>query len=85
MKLNARALGFAVGVIWGLLVLVATIASLYSIRAYGRTFLYSLASIYPGYSITTGGALLGICYGFVSGFVGGWLAATLYNFFAKEK
>ena len=84
MKMNARALGFSVGIIWGLAILLTTLISLWSVRTYGRTFLYGVASIYPGYSITAGGALLGVCYGFVDGFVFGWLVAKLYNFFAKE-
>jgi len=84
MKLNARALGFTCGVIWGLALLVLTLVSLWSGRAYGRHFLYAVASVYPGYAITKGGALLGICYGFVDGFIGGWLIAKMYNFFAKE-
>ncbi len=84
MKANARALGFAVGVIWALAILLTTLISLWSVGTYGRTFLGGIASIYPGYSITTGGALLGVCYGFVDGFVFGWLVAKLYNFFAKE-
>lgn len=84
MKLNARALGFSVGLIWGAAILLITLASLWTARAYGKYFLYTIASIYPGYDITTGGALLGVCYGFADGFVFGWLAAKLYNFFAKE-
>ena len=85
MKLNARALGFALGVIWGLAILITTFASLWAAGGYGKHFLDMLVSIYPGYSITSGGAILGLCYGFVDGFIFGWLSARLYNFFAKEK
>lgn len=85
MKLNARALGFTVGVIWGIAVLLVTLASLWTAKGYGKDFLDILVSIYPGYSISNIGALLGLCYGFVDGFVGGWLVAVIYNFFAKEK
>jgi hypothetical protein len=84
MKLNARALGFTSGAIWGLTVLIITLVSVASARSYGRYFLYCLASVYPGYSITNGGALLGLCYGFADGFACGWLVAKLYNYFAKE-
>jgi hypothetical protein len=82
MKLNARALGFACGAIWGLAVLFTTLISLWSAGSYGKEFL-NMLSIYPGYSITSIGAILGLCYGFVDGFIGGWLIAHLYNFFAK--
>ncbi len=84
MKLNARALGFTIGLIWGISILLVTIASLWTARTYGKYFLYTIAAIYPGYDISTGGALLGLCYGFVDGFVFGWLVAKIYNFFAKE-
>ncbi len=84
MKLNARALGFSVGIIWGVAILLVTIASLWTARTYGKYFLYAIASIYPGYDITTGGALLGLCYGFADGFGFAWLVAKLYNFFIKE-
>jgi len=84
VKLNAKALGFSMGVIWGIAVLLVTVFYLMSARTYGKHFLYAIASIYPGYSTTPVGALLGLCYGFVDGFVFGWLAAKLYNFFAKE-
>ncbi len=85
MQLKTRAFGFAAGVLWGAVVLIVTLLSLWSGRVYGKTFLYALASIYPGYSITLPGALLGLCYGFVDGFIGGWLVAFLYNFFVRTE
>ena len=85
MKLNARALGFTIGVIWGLAIFLVTVISLWAGRSYGRQFLYTLSSIYPGFDISSNGAILGLCYGFVDGFVFGWLTAKIYNTFAKEK
>ncbi|MBU4488040.1 MAG: hypothetical protein KKI13_03105 [Candidatus Omnitrophica bacterium] len=84
MKLNARALGFSVGLIGGIIILLLTLGSLWTARVYGKYCLYSLASVLPGYDISTNGALLGLCYGFAGGFGAGWLVAKLYNFFAKE-
>ena len=84
MKLNAKALGFSVGVIWGIAALLVTAFYLISARTYGKHFLYAIASIYPGYTLTPVGALLGLCYGFVDGFLFGWLTAHLYNFFSRE-
>lgn len=85
MKLNAKALGFTWGVIWGLTILLMTAIYLCSAKTYGKNLLMAIASVYPGYSTTPVGGLLGLCYGFVDGFACGWLTATLYNFFAKEK
>ena len=84
MKLNSRALGFTLGVIWGMTLLIITLASLWTGRSYAKHFLYGIASVYPGYSISNVGAILGLCYGFVDGFVFGWLTSTIYNFFNKE-
>ena len=85
MKLNPRALGFTIGSIWGLAISLVTIISLFSSGGYGYGFLYALNSIYPGLKISVEGIALALCYGFVDGFVCGWLVAHLYNFFAKEK
>ncbi|MBL7071516.1 MAG: bacteriophage holin [Candidatus Omnitrophica bacterium] len=84
MKFNAKALGFSVGVIWGVAIALVTVIYLFSAKTYGQNFLYALSSIYPGFLPTPAGAFLGLCYGFVDGFIGGWLVAKMYNFFAKE-
>ena len=85
MKLNAKALGLSLGIIWGAAILLVTFASLLTAGSYGVKFLYGIASIYPGYSISYIGALIGLAYGFVDAFIAGWLVAVIYNFFAKEK
>jgi hypothetical protein len=38
-----------------------------------------LGQYFPGYSVTASGSVLGLLYGFASGFVGGWLFAALRN------
>ena len=38
-----------------------------------------LENYFPGYSVTLPGSLLGLGYGFFSGFVGGWGFAFLRN------
>ncbi len=85
MKLNARALGFAAGVLWGGVVFLVTLLTIYSNWSYGVRFLGVVQSVYPGYRMCLSGAVLGLCYGFVDGFIGGWLLAVLYNFFSKDK
>jgi hypothetical protein len=85
MKLNAKALGLAFGIIWGVAILIVTFVSMWTNYSYGRDFLNGLVSIYPGFSISYGGAILGLIYGFVDGFIFAWLLAMLYNLFAKEK
>ncbi len=85
MKLNAKALGFTLGILWGLAIFIVTLASLWTTGGYGEKFLHGIASVYPGCSISYIGALVGLGYGFVDAFICGWLIAIIYNFFTKEK
>lgn len=75
--LNPKALGLAVGVFWGLSMLLTTLLSLYT--GYGREMLDVMVSLYPGYGITPVGAFLGLVYGFIDGFIMGFILAWLYN------
>lgn len=81
MKLNPKALGYAVGIVKGLVVCVAT---LYVSWMQGGETLQLLNRFYLGYSISVPGAFIGLAYGLVDGFILAFLVATLYNFFAKE-
>jgi hypothetical protein len=38
-----------------------------------------LAQYFPGYTVTTNGSVLGLLYGFITGFIGGWSMAFLRN------
>jgi hypothetical protein len=76
MKLRARALGLAVGIVWGLTIFVATLWAV----AEGRgTTLVLLQAFYFGYSMSFGGAIVGLIWGVVDGFICGALVAWLYN------
>lgn len=78
MKLRARALGLAVGIVWGLGIFVATIWS--ASLGGGRT-LGLLSAYYYGYSVGFGGAIVGLIWGFINGFIFGSAVAWLYNKF----
>jgi hypothetical protein len=80
MRLRVRALGLAVGIVWALGVLVATLWLIWSGQVEGPLLIEKL---YPGYDLTYLGALVGIIWGFVDGFVAGALIAWLYNQFHK--
>lgn len=79
MKLNAKALGLAAGILWGVCVFLATVWVMY--RG-GGEHLELLAKFYLGYSVSWLGAILGLIYGFVDGFICGFVLAWLYNRFA---
>jgi hypothetical protein len=75
--LNPLKLGIAGGILWGLSMLVCTILSIYF--GYSTKLLDVMSSIYPGYTISWGGAFLGLIYGFFDVFIGLFLLAWLYK------
>jgi hypothetical protein len=83
MHLDRRALGLALGLLWGGGVFVATLWIV--IAGMGGEHLALLRRFYLGYSVTVVGALIGLVYGFIDGFIGGWLTAWLYNRFATTR
>jgi hypothetical protein len=90
MKLNARAMAMATGLIWGgglLLTGVAAVTLGGEGDYYGKDFLLMVASVYPGYRGVPeiGDVLLGTGIGLVDGAVAGFLLASIYNMCAGDK
>jgi len=77
MKLNPKAFALTAGILWGAAVFLATIWLL----IYGSQGLTIslLGKFYLGYSLSIGGAFIGLIWGFVDGLILGWLFALLYN------
>ncbi len=84
MKIDVRALGFSLALLWGGGILVTGIANLIW-PTYGTGFLEVLASVYPGYQGTAsfGQVLVGTLYGVLDGLVGGLVLGWLYNLFSR--
>ncbi len=84
MKIDVRALGFSLALLWGGGILVTGIANLIW-PTYGIAFLEMLASVYPGYQGTASfdQVLVGTLYGVLDGLVGGLVLGWLYNLFAR--
>jgi hypothetical protein len=79
MRLNPKALAFALGLVWGAAILLTGLAhELWP--AYGGTFLDLAASIYPGFHVGGfGQVIVGTLYGALDGAVCGAIVAWLYN------
>lgn len=77
MTLSKKALGLALGLVWGLSVLLAT-WWLALIRSAGET-VGKLHKFYLGYSVSWGGGVVGFVWGFIDGFIAGFLIAWIYN------
>ena len=83
MKLNPKALALAGGIFWGLAVLIATFWLL--ILGSGGMTISLLGKFYFGYSLSIGGAFIGLAWGFVDGLICGYLFALLYNLFIPKE
>lgn len=75
--LNPTKLGISGGILWGLSMFICTILAI-SV-GYSTSFLTIMADIYPGYTISWLGTIIGLVYGFLDGFFGLFLLAWIYN------
>jgi hypothetical protein len=82
MKLNIKAFAFTLGIVWGLLVFLYTwwviVQGVY-LNMELPTQKVFLEYIYPFYSITPAGSLIGLIYGVIDGLIVGAGIAWLYN------
>ncbi|MDD5618766.1 MAG: bacteriophage holin [Candidatus Omnitrophica bacterium] len=80
-KLNAKALGLSLGIVWSAGVFIMGVASM--AFNWGTKFVEIFSSMYIGYNSTLTGSVIGAVWGFVDAGIGGVLVAWLYNKFAK--
>ncbi len=81
MKWNTRRFAIAGGIVWAACLFVTTIMGVYT--GYGVAFLNGIGSIYPGYSISLGGSVVGLVYGFFDVFIGVYIFAWVYKMVGK--
>ena len=79
MRIDRVALGLAAGAVGGLGLSLATLVLILRGGPVIGPTLGLLGQYFPGYSVTAWGSLVGLFYGYVSGFALGWLFATLRN------
>ena len=81
-KLKPAGLGIALGLVWGGALFITTWLSYFT--GYGKFFLIALPqSLYPGYTISPSGSILGLIYGMADGFISGALVGWIYNKFVE--
>ena len=84
LKLNARAWGIAIGLLFGSVLFLGTIVL---VMRGGRSVgphLGMLSVFLPGYSVTFVGAFIGFAYMFVIGYAVGRLIGLVYNALARS-
>lgn len=79
-RISVCNLAMSLGVVWGLAMLVTALLSMW--LDIGTPFIVLFGSLYIGFEATMLGALLGLFWGFVDGFIGGALIAFFYNWFS---
>ncbi len=84
MKLNLKALTLTAGLLWGGAILFVSLLNLMS-PDYGRAFLETVASVYPGYEPFGGveSVVIGSLIGFVDGAIAGAIFGWLYNLLSR--
>lgn len=74
--MNVRATAITAGILWGFLLFAFTLME--AARGTGNT-LALLSAVYPGYSVTYLGSVVGLAYGFASGALIGAAFGWLYD------
>src|SRR5690242_9988098 len=79
LKLDRIAFGVSLGTVSGLLVFLATLILVIKGGDVVGPNLRLLSEYFPGYEVTASGGVLGLVYGFLAGFIGGWSFALIRN------
>jgi protoporphyrinogen oxidase len=78
-KLDRLAFGLSLGTVAGLALFLATAWLVLKGGDVVGPRLQLLGNYFPGYSVTASGSVIGLAYGFITGFVGGWGFAFFRN------
>jgi hypothetical protein len=82
MKFNISAFATAFGIWWGGGIFFLTWWLIFTGNLTGGAG--AILQLYPGYSVTAIGSVIGLAWGFVDGLVCGGILAWLYNFLAGK-
>jgi hypothetical protein len=84
LKLNARAWGIALGLLFGLGLALATLVLVFRGGPNVGRHLRLLGMFLPGYQVSVAGAFIGFAYMFVIGYAIGRLIGLVYNRLARS-
>ena len=85
LLLNANILGMVLGIVAGLIIFVATNFLILKGGEVIGPHLSLLRNFFPFYSVTFLGSIVGLGYGLLSGYVAGFIIASIYNLVVKLK
>lgn len=83
--LDVKGLALAAGILWGGYLFLLALLAGWGVRFMwvSKELVELLNTVYPGYVIGLGGAILGLFYGLICGAICGSLIAWLHNKFCK--
>jgi hypothetical protein len=84
LRLNARAWGIAIGLLFGSGLFLATIVLVMRGGRFVGPHLRLIGVFLPGYRVTYGGAFIGFAYAFLIGYIIGRLIGSVYNALARS-
>ena len=84
-SLNPKAFALACGATWALGLIFLALIGRFTQGGYGDTVISLLSTVYKGYRPTIPGALMGGIWGFIDGAIGGYVLASLYNYFLQPR
>lgn len=85
LRLNARAWGIAVGLLFGLAIFLATVLLVVKGGPTVGPHLALLGQYLPGYRVTWAGSFVGFVYLFVIGYAVGRIIGWVYNSLARSE
>ncbi len=83
LRLDAKVCGIVTGLLCGVGLFLATNWLVLKGGVDVGEHLSLVNQYFPGYRVTFAGSLIGFAYAFVSGFVGGYSVARIYNWIAS--
>lgn len=81
MKLETKRVALTGGIIWAVGLFLTTLISIWT--GLFTDFLRIISSMYPGYSISYIGGVIGAIYGFLDIFIGVYIFAWVYKMLGK--
>lgn len=76
--IHKLALGLSMGIVGSLFLAIVTIGHIVFLPGRGK-YLALLSQYFYGYTVSPAGAVVGLFWGFVTGFVAGWFLAFVCN------
>jgi len=82
LKLDAKALGLTLGIVWGSAMLLLGLINFGT--TWGSGIILAMSTLYIGYAPTVLGSIIGGIWGFLDAGIAGIVVAWLYNELSKQ-